>query len=150
MQNDDWQASDISQQPDAHPPSGAHSRGPLRLWLERIGVGLIAAISLLLPVLVGLLFYLAVTDGLVINANDPLHEARLWMVQERRGATGIGLTVSSPAQSNGSTQCAYTRVAFLKWERGLRLERNADYCRCYETRAGQWVESSTPCSAGAQ
>jgi hypothetical protein len=119
------------------PPSSG-PKSPFRLWLERIGIALVAAISLLAPLLIGLLFYLALTDGLVINAGDPLHEARLWMVQERKGATGLGLTIASPQASNrDDIACAHTSVTFLKWDGSIRLESEAGYCRCYETRAGQ-------------
>ena len=130
--------SAVESEPQATSP-GRHP-APLRLWLERIGIGLIAVISLMVPLLVGLLFYLAVTDGLVINANDPFHEIRLWMVQERRGATGLGLTITTPRGSAGAAQCAFTSATFLKWDGGLRVERASDYCRCYVNKGGQLVE----------
>jgi hypothetical protein len=125
-------------------PPTASLPSPIQLWLERIGIGLVAAISLLVPLVIGLLFYLAVTDGLVISADDPLHEVRLWMVQERRGATGLGLTITSPiASKDAAVQCARTDVTFLKWDGSLRVERDADYCRCYERKDGQLVETGT-------
>jgi hypothetical protein len=129
------------------PPAAKASPSPARLWLERAAIGLIAAISLLVPLVIGLLYYLAVTDGLVINANDPLHEVRLWMVQERRGATGLGLTVTTPFNNqetakNPAIQCANTDVTFLKWDRRLRIERDANYCRCFERHGDQLVDTS--------
>jgi hypothetical protein len=127
---------DISSPPSPRPIS------PVRQWLERIGIGLIAIISLLIPLVIGLLYYLALTDGIVINANDPLHETRLWMVHERKGATGLGLTITSP-QSSSSAQatCAHTAVTFLKWDGALRIESEAGYCRCYAAQNGQWIEA---------
>jgi hypothetical protein len=116
-----------------------------RLFLERAAIVAVAVVVLLIPLAIGLLYYLAGSDGIVVNGGDLLHEARLWMVQERKGATGLGLTYSAPTLSdppNPATQCAHTYVTFLKWDRNLRIERDADYCRCYELRDGQLVESA--------
>lgn len=128
--------NEIPSSPPSKPPS------PTRLWLERAGIALVAMISILIPLLIGLLYYLAVTDGLVINAGNPLRETRLWMVRERKGATGLGLTMTSPQTSRvaGAT-CAHTSVTFLKWDGSLRLESEAGYCRCYETRDGQLADT---------
>ena len=131
------------------PPTPGVTQKPIssvRLWLERIGIALVAVVSLLIPIVIGLLFYLAVTDGLAINSGDPLHEMRLWMVQERKGATGLGLTITSPrassaANSAGDAVCAHTSVTFLKWDRSLRLENEAGYCLCYENRDNKLVET---------
>ena len=138
MSPDQWQDAETAEV--EHIPATTSPPTPLRLWLERIGIGLVAVFSLATPLLFGLLFYLAVTDGLVINANDPLHEIRLWMVQERRGATGLGLTIATPREGPAGAQCANTSDTFLKWDGRLRVERGNDYCRCYENRGGQLVE----------
>ena len=120
------------------------TNSPFHLAFERIGIALIAIISLLIPLIIGLLFYLAVTDGLVINDGDPLHEVRLWMVQERKGATGLGLTITSPRSSSASdTVCAHTSVTFLRWDRSLRIENEDGYCRCYANRNGQFTDASS-------
>ena len=140
MSNDLWSVDEDQPLPSASPTSPS----PVRLWLERIGIGMVATVSLLVPLIIGLLFYLALTDGLVINANDPLREIRLWMVQERRGATGLGLTITSPSASQDATlQCARTDVTFLKWDRGLSIESDADYCRCFERKDGRLVDIAT-------
>jgi hypothetical protein len=123
------------------PPPSKHP-SPTRLWLERFCIALVATISILVPLVIGLLYYLAVTDGLVINAGNPLRETRLWMVRERKGATGLGLTISSPQTSNAaSATCAHTSVTFLKWDGALRIESDAGYCRCYETKDGQLMDT---------
>lgn len=68
----------------------------VRLWLERIGVGVVAFLSLTAPFVFGFVHYLGVTDGLEINVGDPLRESRVWMIHERRGPVGIGWR--TPAQ----------------------------------------------------
>ncbi|MCL4505460.1 MAG: hypothetical protein M1434_08270 [Chloroflexi bacterium] len=118
-------------------------RSGSRLLIERIAIGIVAALSLLIPLVFGLLFYLAVSDGIVVNADDPMHMVRLWMVMENPGATGLGLTVAAPAQSDNGAPCAYTSVTFLKWDKRLRLETNASYCTCYERKNNQLVENES-------
>jgi hypothetical protein len=78
-----------------------------------------------------------VTDGLVINAGDRLHESRLWMVHERKGVTGLGLTLTSPqSSSDASAACAYTSVTFVRWDGPLRIESASGYCQCYQVNNG--------------
>jgi hypothetical protein len=137
MSNDNWQEPNIELAARVDQPP----LSPRRLVLERLGIGIVAFIALALPIMIGLMFYLAVSDGIDINGGDPLHGARLWMVQERRGATGLGLTITSPSDKKGTLQCAYTNVIFLKWNQSLSLETNAGYCRCYEQTGSEWTES---------
>jgi hypothetical protein len=137
MSNGDWQEQNIDFAVPVDPPRVS----PLRLGLERLVIGIVAFIALALPIMIGLMFYLAVSDGIEINGGDPIHGARLWMVHERRGATGLGLTITSPSAKKGSQQCAYTNVIFLKWNQSLSLETNASYCRCYEQTGSQWTEA---------
>ena len=112
--------------------------------LERLGITLVAVFALVVPLLIGLVFFLAVnSDGIEVNGGDPFHDARLWLVQERRGATGLGLSITSPSSANDALQCAYTAVHFLKWDRSLRLESDASYCRCFERAGAAWSEVST-------
>ncbi len=139
MSSDPW--PDESQAESPHPINAAPS--PKRVWLERFGIGIIAVISILIPLIFGVLFFLALTDGIVVNAGDPLREVRLWMIQERTGATGIGLTATTPRTGASAIQCAVTSVAFLKWDRRLRIETDASYCRCYEIKNSQLVETSS-------
>ena len=139
MSIEQWQ--DETDTPTSPPASAPRSRS--RLVVERVAIGLVAALSLLIPIIFGLLFYLAVSDGIVVNADDPMHMARLWMVIEKPGATGLGLTVASPTQGKPDALCAYTSVVFLKWDKRLRIETNASYCTCYERQNNQWVQNET-------
>jgi hypothetical protein len=111
-----------------------------RVWLERIGIGIIAVISILIPLIVGLLFYLVLAGDVVINANDPMHQTRLWLVQERTGVTGVGLTVTALRETTATIQCTTNSVTFLKWDRRLRIERDTTYCACYEIKNGKFLE----------
>ncbi len=129
-------AASSAQRPETAP----HSQ--TRLIAERIAIGGVAVLSLLIPLVIGLLFYLAVNDEIVVNADDPLRTARLWMVMEKAGATGLGLSIAAPAQAAGSVQCAFTTVIFLKWDKPLRLETNASYCTCYERRNNQLIQTN--------
>ncbi len=135
-------AEQLSTEDEIPSPPPPKPSSPTRMWLERFGIALVATISILIPLVIGLLYYLAVTDGLVINAGNPLRETRLWMVRERKGATGLGLTMTSPqASSVASATCAHTSVTFLRWDGSLRIEPEAGYCRCYETTAGQLIDT---------
>ena len=120
-------------------------RTPVRIWLERIAIGLVAVISLIIPLVIGLLFYLALTDSIVINTGDPVHEMRLWMIRETRGATGLGLSISTPTNSKADTQCAQTHVTFLKWDRSMRIETADVFCRCYTRQGNQYIDVGVTC-----
>ena len=121
------------------------TRASFRIWLERISIGLVAIVSLLVPLIIGLLFYLALTDGIVVNDGDPAHEVRLWMIRESRGATGVGFSISTPAHSVPDYQCAQTRVSFLKWDRTIRIETADAYCTCYLPQGNQYKEVDIAC-----
>lgn len=120
-----------------------------RVWLERIGLGIVTVIALSAPFLFGLFYYVAVVEeGLAIGDGDPLREARVWMVRERRDLTGLGVqTTSSAASADPSQpgQCARTSIIFIKWDGGLRMEQPVSYCKCYQRRAGGWAEASVAC-----
>ncbi len=82
------------------PAAHNHAAGDRRrLWAERIGIGLFVAAALMAPLLVGLAYYLVLSDGLTLNGDDPLREARLWIIQERRGFTGLALSVAAPVDT---------------------------------------------------
>ena len=134
------------------PASGAPPRATTlpatgtRLWAERIGIGLLVSAALMVPLLAGLAYYLILNDGLLLNGNDPLREARLWMIQERRGFTGLALSIASPAtQTEGEARCARTQVTFIKWEGSIRLEPQATYCQCFVRENGQWIGTPSAC-----
>jgi hypothetical protein len=139
MSSEHW-----SDEGEAAPPA-EHAKPPttFRVWLERISLGLLTVFAIGVPLVIGLMFYLALTDGIVVNANDPLQETRIWMVRERTGATGIGLTMASPTSGTNGLMCARTKVLFLKWDRRIRIESDASYCRCYSVVNGQLVENQS-------
>ncbi|GIV85233.1 MAG: hypothetical protein KatS3mg052_2240 [Candidatus Roseilinea sp.] len=115
----------------------------MRLWLERIGVGIIAFLSLSAPFVFGLVYYLGVTDGIDINAGDPLRESRIWMIYERNGPTGIGWLYTAPTDSpRPGVQCARSQLTVLNWGGGPLLDTSARYCRCYEPAAGNRLKES--------
>jgi hypothetical protein len=118
-----------------------------RLWLERIGIGFIAVLSLSAPFVFGFVYYLGVTDGIEINAGDPLRESRVWMIRERRGPTGIGWQYTAPVGSpRPGVQCARTQLTVFSWSGGLSLDASANSCRCFDAVAGGALsESNTPC-----
>jgi hypothetical protein len=118
-----------------------------RLWLERIGIGIIAFLSLSAPFVFGFVYYLGVTDGVEISVGDPLHESRIWMIRERRGPTGIGWLHTAPVSNPQSgLQCARSQLIVLKWGGGPLLDTSAHYCKCYETTdQGRLKESAISC-----
>jgi hypothetical protein len=68
----------------------------------------------------------------------PVREARVWMVREGQ-EQGIGLsTMKRTAGSERSGEVCYqSSVHFLLW-RSLRIERQADYCECYQLDPNGW------------
>lgn len=118
-----------------------------RLWLERMGVAIIAILSLTAPFAFGFVYYLGVTDGIDINAGDPLRESRIWMIRERRGPTGIGWLLTAPVDSpQPGLQCARSQLTVFNWRGSLSLDTSARYCRCYEAdKRGQLTESALTC-----
>jgi len=118
-----------------------------RLWLERIGVGLIAVVSLSAPFVFGVVYYLGVTDGIEFSPGDPMHESRLWMQKDRHGPTGIGWLRTAPAASTSpGLACATSQLTLLNWQGGLSLDTSTHYCKCYEGSAGSWKEAGSACS----
>ncbi len=138
MNNDHWPTGSSPAVPTLTISAPSH----FKTWVERTAIAIVSAVAILVPLTIGLLLYLAITDGIVINADDPLHEKRMWLIHERTGATGIGLTLSTPRTGNATTQCAMTSVIFLQWDKRLRIESDASYCRCYEIQNGLPAESS--------
>lgn len=121
-----------------------------KLWLERIGIGIVTVIALTAPFVFGLAYYLAVVEeGLSINESDPLRASRIWMVRERRGVSGLALQTTSPAAAADpaqANQCVRTNVVFLRWDGGLRVDEQVSYCKCYRQAGNQWVEAGTMCA----
>lgn len=118
-----------------------------RLWLERIGIGIVVFLSLSAPFVFGLVYYLGVTDGIEINIGDPLRESRIWMIRERRGPTGIGWQYTAPvSDARPGLQCARSQLTVLNWRGGLSLDTNAVYCKCFEqNNTGALRESPFTC-----
>lgn len=120
-----------------------------RIWLERFGVALITVIALGAPLLMGLVTYLAFTDnGISLSAGDPFNEKRVWMVKEPRN-WGIAYTYHdvANAQTSASASCARLQFVFLKFSGGVKLERSAGECQCYERGAAGWTRSPAVCRA---
>ena len=120
----------------------------LRSWLSWLGVGLVAFLSLSAPFVFGFVYYLGVTDGIEINAGDPLRESRIWMMYDRNGPSGIGWLRTAPADSpRDGVQCAHSQLILLNWSGGLLLDAETRYCRCYElTPNNRLKESSVTCA----
>ncbi len=119
----------------------------VRLWLERIGVGVVAFLSLTAPFVFGFVYYLGVTDGLEINVGDPLRESRVWMIHERRGPVGIGWLYTRPVDApQAGVQCAHSQLILFEWRNGLSLRTDAEYCKCYTPDAkGRLREAAVTC-----
>jgi hypothetical protein len=145
--NDDPFSAERPATPEPVSIAAAPPESTARTWAARIGIGALTALALGLPLLFALIFYLALSDGVTVNGGDPLHEARLWMIREASGLTGIAWSISSPqpVDEAGTAHCARARVRYLKWSGGLRFEPDSDYCQCFEFRDGQWAASSVQC-----
>ncbi len=137
-------ASDVVTQPE-------HG---LRRWAALAGIAAVTVLALGLPLLFGLAFYLFLSEEIVINAGDPIHEARVWTIRERRSLTGLAWSISSPESSperptngdaDGAVQCARMRVRYLKWDGGLRFEPDSEYCRCYRRQDRGWTSAPVDC-----
>ncbi len=116
----------------------------LRLWLERVGIGFIAFLSLSAPFVFGFVYYLGVSDGIEISPDDPLHVSRVWMIRERTGPIGIGWLRTEPvAAPEAHLQCARSELLVLNWQGGLSLSTDARYCKCYELNAKGGIQEST-------
>jgi hypothetical protein len=118
-----------------------------RLWLERLGVVLITVVALGAPFVFGFVYFLGVTDGLEINAGEPLREARVWMIWEKGRATGIGWFRNTPAgSSQAGVQCARGQLTVLNWRGRLSIDDSVNYCKCYEEDGrGGLKESAVVC-----
>lgn len=117
-----------------------------RLWLERLGVALFTVVALGAPFVFGFVYYLGVSDGIDINAGDPLRESRIWMQKEKRGPTGIGWLRTAPANSpQPGVQCAQSQLTMLNWSGGLSLDTSSRYCKCYEPNGTTLKESAIAC-----
>jgi len=119
----------------------------VRLWLERLGIGLIAFLSLTAPFVFGFVYYLGFSDGIEINTGDPLRESRIWMIYNKNGPSGIGWLRTAPAESpHNGVQCARSQLIILSWSGGPLLDTETRYCRCYELTADNRLkESATTC-----
>ncbi|MCS6773813.1 MAG: hypothetical protein RMM31_10725 [Anaerolineae bacterium] len=115
------------------------------LW---IGTGIIAFLSLSAPFAFGFVYYLGVSDGLEINAGDPLRQSRVWMIREFEGPSGIGWMRTAPvAAPQSGVQCAQTELIVFNWRGGLSIERQVAPCKCYTPSAnGKLKESALSCS----
>jgi hypothetical protein len=100
---------------------------PKRERAANAGVGCIAVLALGLPLLLGLLAYLAVTDGIGWNEGDPLREGRVWMIKENRNFTGLGLQWHTDG-SIGAKPCARSHYLALKWSPGPAIDRSTREC----------------------
>lgn len=102
-----------------------------RLLAERAGIGLITILAPLVPCLLGLGYYLALTpEGITFNVEEPTRVGRLWMTRDRR-PTGIALQTTEPvAGSLPGSICARTTFAYLSWEKRLNISRDSSSCQC--------------------
>lgn len=117
-----------------------------RLWLERLGVAIIAVLSLTAPFVFGFVYYLGVTDGIEISPGDPLHESRIWMQKEKRGPTGIGWLRTAPVDGAvAGVQCANSQLIMLNWAGGLSIDTSTHYCKCFESTPNGLRESNVAC-----
>jgi hypothetical protein len=118
-----------------------------KLWLERAGLALITVLAIGIPLMLILYTVLSLGDGIEIASGDPLREARLWMMRERRASVGIGLlthaTESAPAPG---LQCARTYYRAVLWRPSLSIEGNSDACVCYELIDGKLKEAKQKCA----
>lgn len=138
--------------PEATPGATVTTRpeSRLRQWVARAGIIVITILALGLPLLFGLAFYLFLSEEIVINAGDPIREARIWTIREGRSLTGLAWSLSSPerpatGETTESIQCARMRVRYLKWDDSLRFEPDSEYCRCYERRGNGWTNAPVAC-----
>jgi hypothetical protein len=117
-----------------------------RLWLERLGIVLVAVVALGTPFVFGFVFYLAVRPaGVFFNEDDPLRVTHIWMQRERGGASGIGLQTTSTSAGAGGLQCARTRITFLRWRPALEIELGGGSCTCYQTQNGKLAATKAVC-----
>ncbi len=146
-------ATETPERPSENAPvreAVAQPRRGLQRWAERAGIAVVTALALGLPLLFGLAFYLFLSEEIVINAGDPIREARVWTIRERRSLTGLAWSIAMPERpanddSGEAVQCARIRVRYLKWDDGLRFEPDSEYCRCYQRRDGGWTSATVEC-----
>jgi hypothetical protein len=118
-----------------------------RLWFSRLGVALVTIVALGAPLLMGLVGYLAISDGIDWSASDPLRAGRMFMLRENRRMTGIGIvTKSATSDVTNSATCARTHYTALIWSPALMLDRNSATCTCYAPKDGQLRDTTTPCA----
>ncbi len=146
-------ATETPERPSEEAPKPDATTQPepkLRRWAARAGIAAVTILALGLPLLFGLAFYLFLSEEIVINAGDPIREARVWTIRERRSLTGLAWSISTPERpatgdATGTIQCARMRVRYLKWDDGLRFEPDSEYCRCYQRREGGWTSAPVDC-----
>ncbi len=120
----------------------------MRLWVERVMIGVLSFAAIATPLIMGLLTFLAFSDGITMGAGDPTREARLWMVKDNRNF-GVAYTtpvVDSPGAASPANTCVRNNFYFLRLRGGLRIEHTADYCTCYVLQAGKWIQSPATCA----
>ena len=128
----------------------AQPESKLRRWAGLMGIASVTTLALGLPILFGLVFYLFLSGEIVINGGDPIREARIWTISERRSVTGLAWSNAAPERpanddSGEAIQCARVHVRYLKWDGDLRFEPDSEYCRCYQRRDGGWTSASVEC-----
>jgi hypothetical protein len=124
------------------------STGP-RLWLERAGYGLVAVVAIGFPLLMGFLFYLGFSDGLVLNEGDVMRQTHIFMVRDSRNA-GIAWTrpVSAvPVDPASLATCVRTQFSHLRVRPRISIERNAETCTCYIEDGFKWKQLPLACAA---
>ena len=119
----------------------------MRLWVERSVIGLLSFLAIFLPLVIGLALYLAITDGITVGEGDPTREARLWMVKDSRN---FGVAYSAPIVAQAASPaagqvCIRNNFLYLRLRGGLRLEGNAEFCKCYAQKDGRWVPTTDMC-----
>ena len=120
-----------------------------RLPLERLGLLLITIIALGAPLALGFFSYLALNDGIDLNASDSLHASRIWLVRENRRFTALAISTRSGAAATDDApdlQCARTYFTALHWSPKISLERVAGACTCYTRVDDTLREATAPCA----
>jgi len=103
----------------------------LRRWAERIGLAAFTALVLLVPLVLGLVFYLTVfPEGITLNAGKGIWEGRIWLVKGT-APTGIGLQSTEPAAGTpAGAVCARTILTTFQWSPRPGIRREIGSCRC--------------------
>lgn len=119
--------------------------GQRRAYTRRFGCGLAVLAWLLVLLIPGFLFLLAIQGEIVLwhggdvpaSESHPLLQVKLLMEIETRG---LNITRSTPVTQSESETCMQTVVSYLLWQ---GEGSNVSYCDCYERANETWQLTST-------